>query len=206
MVVHRRRRAVQDGAREGAPAPPGIQGQARARRGRERSERARAPRAPSRRPAGRAPARSSGRTPSPTPGPSCASRERRSSASVGFFPERYGDGLIKLAFDILSHRPAPPAALHPPPAHHDRERRPLLPERRVARRDRAGEPADRDSTRSRTCRHERETHSGTRALRRTAAAAGRGTGRCAERRCGWWALRTEYKENPLGHRRPEARG
>jgi len=30
-------------------------------------------------------------------------------ASVAFFPERYGDGVIKLAFDILGHRPAPPA-------------------------------------------------------------------------------------------------
>jgi ribose transport system substrate-binding protein len=30
-------------------------------------------------------------------------------ASVAFFPERYGDGLVKLAFDILGHRPAPPA-------------------------------------------------------------------------------------------------
>jgi ribose transport system substrate-binding protein len=30
-------------------------------------------------------------------------------ASVAFFPERYGDGLIKLAFDLLGHRPAPPA-------------------------------------------------------------------------------------------------
>ena len=30
-------------------------------------------------------------------------------ASVAFFPERYGDGLIKLAFDILARRPAPPA-------------------------------------------------------------------------------------------------
>jgi ribose transport system substrate-binding protein len=30
-------------------------------------------------------------------------------ASVGFFPERYGDGLIKLAFDLLGHRRAPPA-------------------------------------------------------------------------------------------------
>ena len=29
--------------------------------------------------------------------------------SVGFFPERYGDGLIRLALDILSHRPTPPA-------------------------------------------------------------------------------------------------
>jgi ribose transport system substrate-binding protein len=29
--------------------------------------------------------------------------------SVAFFPERYGDGLIKLAFDILGHRLAPPA-------------------------------------------------------------------------------------------------
>jgi ribose transport system substrate-binding protein len=30
-------------------------------------------------------------------------------ASVGFFPERYGDGLLKLAFDILGHRQTPPA-------------------------------------------------------------------------------------------------
>ena len=30
-------------------------------------------------------------------------------ASVGFFPERYGDGLIKLALDILGHRQTPPA-------------------------------------------------------------------------------------------------
>ena len=30
-------------------------------------------------------------------------------ASVAFFPERYGDGLIKLAFDILGQRPTPPA-------------------------------------------------------------------------------------------------
>jgi ribose transport system substrate-binding protein len=30
-------------------------------------------------------------------------------ASVAFFPERYGDGLIKLASDILGHHPAPPA-------------------------------------------------------------------------------------------------
>jgi ribose transport system substrate-binding protein len=29
--------------------------------------------------------------------------------SVGYFPERYGDGLIKLAFDLLSHRQIPPA-------------------------------------------------------------------------------------------------
>jgi ribose transport system substrate-binding protein len=30
-------------------------------------------------------------------------------ASVGYFPERYGDGLIKLALDILTRKPAPPA-------------------------------------------------------------------------------------------------
>jgi ribose transport system substrate-binding protein len=30
-------------------------------------------------------------------------------ASVGFFPERYGDGLIKLALDILAQRQTPPA-------------------------------------------------------------------------------------------------
>jgi ribose transport system substrate-binding protein len=30
-------------------------------------------------------------------------------ASVGYFPERYGAGLVRLALDILSHRPVPPA-------------------------------------------------------------------------------------------------
>jgi ribose transport system substrate-binding protein len=29
--------------------------------------------------------------------------------SVGYFPERYGDGLIKLALDLLARRPVPPA-------------------------------------------------------------------------------------------------
>jgi ribose transport system substrate-binding protein len=38
-------------------------------------------------------------------------RERRRPlvASVGFFPERYGDAIIKLAVDILAHRRTPPA-------------------------------------------------------------------------------------------------
>jgi ribose transport system substrate-binding protein len=30
-------------------------------------------------------------------------------ASVGYFPERYGDALIKLALDLLAHRSTPPA-------------------------------------------------------------------------------------------------
>lgn len=30
-------------------------------------------------------------------------------ASVGYFPEKYGNGLIRLALEILSHRPVPPA-------------------------------------------------------------------------------------------------
>jgi ribose transport system substrate-binding protein len=30
-------------------------------------------------------------------------------ASVGYFPERYGDGLIRLALDLLGHKPVPPA-------------------------------------------------------------------------------------------------
>jgi ribose transport system substrate-binding protein len=40
-----------------------------------------------------------------------ALRERRSPlvASVGFFPERYGDAIIKLALEILAHRRTPPA-------------------------------------------------------------------------------------------------
>jgi ribose transport system substrate-binding protein len=29
--------------------------------------------------------------------------------SVGYFPGRYGDGLIKLVLDILTRKPAPPA-------------------------------------------------------------------------------------------------
>lgn len=29
--------------------------------------------------------------------------------SVGYFPEKYGDGLISLALDILAHKPTPPA-------------------------------------------------------------------------------------------------
>jgi ribose transport system substrate-binding protein len=38
-------------------------------------------------------------------------RERRTPlvASVGYFPERYGAGLIRLALDILSKKPVPPA-------------------------------------------------------------------------------------------------
>jgi len=31
-------------------------------------------------------------------------------ASIGYFPEKYGDGLIRLALDILGRRPVPPAA------------------------------------------------------------------------------------------------
>jgi len=30
-------------------------------------------------------------------------------ASVGYFPEKYGDGVIKLAVNLLSHKPVPPA-------------------------------------------------------------------------------------------------
>ena len=30
-------------------------------------------------------------------------------ASVGYFPEKYGEGLIRLALDILARRPGPPA-------------------------------------------------------------------------------------------------
>jgi ribose transport system substrate-binding protein len=30
-------------------------------------------------------------------------------ASVGYFPEKYGDGVIKLALNLLSHKPVPPA-------------------------------------------------------------------------------------------------
>jgi len=29
--------------------------------------------------------------------------------SVGFFPEKYGEGLIRLALDILARKPVPPA-------------------------------------------------------------------------------------------------
>jgi ribose transport system substrate-binding protein len=30
-------------------------------------------------------------------------------ASVAYFPEKYGDGLIRLALDILAHKPVPPS-------------------------------------------------------------------------------------------------
>jgi ribose transport system substrate-binding protein len=30
-------------------------------------------------------------------------------ASVGYFPERYGEGVIHLALELLGRRPAPPA-------------------------------------------------------------------------------------------------
>ena len=30
-------------------------------------------------------------------------------ASVAYFPEKYGDGLLRLALDILSRKPVPPA-------------------------------------------------------------------------------------------------
>jgi len=38
-------------------------------------------------------------------------RERRTPfvASVGYFPERYGAGLVRLALDILAKKPVPPA-------------------------------------------------------------------------------------------------
>ena len=47
-------------------------------------------------------------------------REPRSPlvASIGFFPERYGDGLIRLALDILAHRQVAAGRLHSTPAHH----------------------------------------------------------------------------------------
>ena len=35
--------------------------------------------------------------------------QTRLIGSVGYFPEKYGDGLIRLALEILSRRPAPPA-------------------------------------------------------------------------------------------------
>jgi len=35
--------------------------------------------------------------------------QTRLIGSVAYFPEKYGDGLIKLALDILGLKPAPPA-------------------------------------------------------------------------------------------------
>jgi ribose transport system substrate-binding protein len=37
------------------------------------------------------------------------SSHTRLIASVAYFPEKYGDGLIRLALDILTHKPMPPA-------------------------------------------------------------------------------------------------
>jgi ribose transport system substrate-binding protein len=36
-------------------------------------------------------------------------RNSRLIASVAYFPEQYGDGLVRLALDILARKPAPPA-------------------------------------------------------------------------------------------------
>lgn len=38
-------------------------------------------------------------------------RKKNSSfmGSVAYFPEKYGDGLIRLALDILARKPVPPA-------------------------------------------------------------------------------------------------
>ena len=68
-----------------------------------------APRAPSRRPAATRIARLPGRTPNRTRAPNCAIRGTSLVASVAYFPERYGDDLIRLALDILARRPVPPA-------------------------------------------------------------------------------------------------
>ena len=35
--------------------------------------------------------------------------DTRLIASVGYFPEKYGDGLIRLALDILAQKAVPPA-------------------------------------------------------------------------------------------------
>ena len=66
-------------------------------------------RGPSRRRGGPGRARSSARTREPDARAELREPRTPLIASVGFFPERYGDGLIKLAFDILAHRQTPPA-------------------------------------------------------------------------------------------------
>ena len=107
--LDRRRRPVQDRARTRAQAPARDLGDADPGRRGQRSERARrGARVPGSRPHATA-ARSSARTPSPTPAPSCAPSNSPLIASVGYFPERYGEGVIRLALDLLGRRAVPPA-------------------------------------------------------------------------------------------------
>ena len=47
------------------------------------------------------------RSPKRAPRRSCPNT--RLVASVAFFPEKYGDGLLKVALDILSRKAVPPA-------------------------------------------------------------------------------------------------
>ena len=74
-------------------------------------------------------ASSSDRTANRKPAPSCAAGRSQLIASVGYFPEKYGDGLIRLAFDMLARKAVAPGGLHQPPDHHSGQRRPLLSER-----------------------------------------------------------------------------
>ena len=67
------------------------------------------PRARSRRPAAARPCAIVGQNAEPDARAELREPRTPLIASVGYFPERYGDGLIRLALDILAKRPLPPA-------------------------------------------------------------------------------------------------
>ena len=132
VVVDRRRRSIQDRARTGPQAPardrkpsrmlvgaandPSALGAARA------FQESRAQRLLRHRRAERRAGRPSG---------AAASRARRSSRRSATFPEKYGDGLIRLALEILGRRPVAAGDVRQAPDRHARERRPPLSERCV---------------------------------------------------------------------------
>jgi hypothetical protein len=68
-----------------------------------------------------------------------ASREARAElrrggtrliGSVAYFPERYGDGIVSVAVDMLNQKPVPPAVRKASTGHAG-QRRSSLPQRRV---------------------------------------------------------------------------
>ena len=95
-------------------APPRIKGQARARGRRQRRKRT-----------GRCPRVSRGRSrgtcaivgQNAEPDARAELRQPQSPliGSAGYFPERYGAGLIRLAIDILANKPLPPGPVRPAP-------------------------------------------------------------------------------------------
>ena len=108
VVLDRCGRAIQDRARARPPPPARHEVAAHPRRGRQRSERARC--------GTRVPGGGRSETcaivgQNAEPDARAELRQPRTPliASVGYFPERYGDGLVRLALEILGRRPVAPA-------------------------------------------------------------------------------------------------